>query len=98
SPILVVGRSIMVLEATVVRALTSLGFGRETCLTQPTMEEQSQTAAERALRESEERFRVMAETVPDILFTCRSDGECDFITSNFYALTGMTPEEALGRG
>jgi PAS domain S-box-containing protein len=62
------------------------------------MEDIRQITAERALRESEERFRVMAETVPDILFTCGSDGECDFMTPNFYRFTGMTPSTALGRG
>jgi len=62
------------------------------------MENTREIAAERALRESERRFRVMTETVPDILFACRSDGECDFMTPNFYAFTGMRPEEALGRG
>ena len=64
----------------------------------PMMEEIRQIAAERALRESENRFRVMAETVPDILFTCRPDGECDFMTPNFYKFTGMRPSEALGGG
>jgi PAS domain S-box-containing protein len=62
------------------------------------MEDIRQIAAERALWESEERFRVMAETVPDILFTWRPDGECDFITHNFCEYTGMRPKEALGRG
>lgn len=67
-------------------------------MVQTTVENIRQIAGEKALQESEERFRVMAETVPDILFTCRSDGECDFITPNFYRFTGMKPGEALGRG
>ena len=47
--------------------------------------------AEDALRESEERFRVLAETVPEIIFTVRPDGVCDYITGHFYEYTGTTP-------
>ncbi|QBQ55653.1 PAS domain-containing protein [Nitrosococcus wardiae] len=58
--------------------------------------EQRQT--EEALRESEERFRVMAETVPDIIFTSRPDGSRDYINPRFYEYTQLAPESAEGFG
>jgi PAS domain S-box-containing protein len=51
-----------------------------------------------ALLESEERFRVMAETVPDILFTARPDGWWDYFNPRFYEYTGLTPDAAEGFG
>jgi len=51
-------------------------------------------AAEAALRDSEERFRVMAETVPEILFTNRPDGANDYVSHRFYEYTGV--KEAQG--
>jgi two-component system CheB/CheR fusion protein len=53
--------------------------------------------AEEGRRQSEERFGVMAETVPDILFTCRADGSCDYVNRRFYELTGSAPDSALDR-
>jgi PAS domain-containing protein len=44
--------------------------------------------AEQALRESEMRFRAMAETVPDVIYTCRPDGQCEYINHRFYELRG----------
>lgn len=52
--------------------------------------------AEEALRRSEERFRVMAETLPTILFTCQPDGALDYINRRFTEYTGLAPEEAMG--
>ncbi len=51
-----------------------------------------------ALRVSEERFRVMAETVPDIVFTTGPDGLTDYINAHYYEYTGMLPGSALGWG
>jgi len=48
--------------------------------------------------ESEQRFRIMAEAVPAILFTITPDGRCDFINRRFTECTGMEPAEALGPG
>ncbi|MBP2311943.1 PAS domain-containing protein [Azospirillum soli] len=48
---------------------------------------------ERALRESEERFRTMANSVPDILFIQRSDGTCEYHNQRFYDLTGLSMAE-----
>ncbi|MGH7232553.1 MAG: PAS domain S-box protein, partial [Nitrospiraceae bacterium] len=53
---------------------------------------------EEALRESEERFRGMAETVPEIIFTARADGQCDYVNARFYEYTGMPAESASGEG
>jgi len=47
--------------------------------------------AETALRQSEARFRAMAETVPDILFTSDSEGFVDYISPRFYEYTGLPP-------
>src|SRR5690606_40076541 len=46
--------------------------------------------AETALRESEARFRAMAETVPDILFTSDANGCIEYVSPRFYELTGLT--------
>jgi|GEM_PF-1413501 len=48
--------------------------------------------AETALRESEGRFRAMAETVPDILFTSDSEGVIDYISPRFYEYTSVAPD------
>ncbi len=51
---------------------------------------------ERSLRESEERFRQTAETVPDVLFTATSEGVVDYVSGQFEALTGSPISDALG--
>jgi PAS domain S-box-containing protein len=56
------------------------------------------TEAEKTLRESEERFRMIAQTVPDIMFTSRPDGHCEFMNPRFYQYTGMQEGSALGEG
>lgn len=51
---------------------------------------------ERALIESEERFRMMTEVVPDIMFTILPDGTCDYINSRFYEYTGLSEGVLVG--
>ncbi len=53
---------------------------------------------EGSLRESEERFRHIAEAVPEILFTSLPDGRCDWFSPRFYEVTGMPPGSAEGSG
>jgi two-component system NarL family sensor kinase len=47
---------------------------------------------------SDERFRVMADTVPCILFSCAASGECEFVNQRFYEFTGMAAGTALRFG
>ena len=52
--------------------------------------------AEEAIRESEERFRTLAETVPDAVFTAAPDGTVDYVNRQHEALTGVDPDEVVG--
>ncbi|HKW54616.1 MAG TPA: PAS domain-containing protein [Stellaceae bacterium] len=47
--------------------------------------------SQEALEASEARFRVMAETVPAILFTADRDGRWDYASQRFFDFTGLSP-------
>jgi PAS domain S-box-containing protein len=48
---------------------------------------------EAALRASEERFRLLADTVPDIIWTAAADGTITYANSRWFAYCGITPDE-----
>jgi PAS domain S-box-containing protein len=52
---------------------------------------------EKALLESEERMRLITNSVPQIVYTAKCDGSLDYFNSRFEALTGLLPykESAL---
>ena len=53
--------------------------------------------AERALAESEERFRNLANTVPDIVWTAAPDGTITFVNDRWWRFfCGHTPEQNAG--
>ena len=54
--------------------------------------------AEEALRESEERFRTLAESLPHLVWTCRPDGWCDYLSRQWVEYTGRAEEQQLGYG
>ena len=50
------------------------------------------------LRESEERFRLMADNAPMMVGVTEPDGNCTFLSKSWYEFTGTTPKQALGWG
>jgi PAS domain S-box-containing protein len=54
--------------------------------------------AERALRESEERFRNMADHAPVMMWMTEADGACSYVGETWYEFTGQRPPSALGFG
>jgi PAS domain S-box-containing protein len=52
-------------------------------------------SAEQALRESEERFRQLADAMPQMVFAARPDGHVDYFNRQWYEYTGL-PEGAIG--
>jgi PAS domain S-box-containing protein len=54
--------------------------------------------AEAALRESEERFRIMAQTVPSFLFEMDVEGANTWSSDRWGQFTGQTVNEARGNG
>jgi PAS domain S-box-containing protein len=54
--------------------------------------------AEDALRSSEARFRTLAESLPQLVWTCAPDGYCDYLSRQWVEYTGRPAEEQLGSG
>lgn len=54
--------------------------------------------AEEAVRESEERFRIMADTAPVMVWRSGTDMLCDFFNKPWLEFTGRTIEQELGNG
>lgn len=51
-----------------------------------------------ALRLSEERFRLMADAMPQIVWVTRPDGYHEYYNQRWYDYIGCTPEECIGHG
>lgn len=56
------------------------------------------TRAENALRESEERFRVIANAAPVIIWIANVDKGWAFVSQTWLDLTGQSPDAVLGSG
>lgn len=53
---------------------------------------------EKALRESEERFRTMADSAPVMIWVADADTACTYLNRSWYEFTGQTPQTGLGLG
>ncbi len=54
--------------------------------------------AEAALDESQARFRVLSESMPQMVWTARPDGHVDYVNQTFATYTGRPVDELLGAG
>ena len=54
--------------------------------------------AEQKIRESEARFRMMADNAPVMIWMTDPTGYCTFLSQSWYQSTGQTPETGLGFG
>ena len=54
--------------------------------------------AEAALRESESRFRQLAESLPQLVWTCQPDGPCDYLSRQWVEFTGVPEAQQLDFG
>ena len=54
--------------------------------------------AEVRLRESEARFRSLADNAPVMVWVTETDGQCSFLSRSWYEFTGHTPATGLGTG
>ena len=60
------------------------------------LDEQRRTEAK--LRDSEHRWRQLAEAMPHLVWTCRPDGFCDYLSPQWVAYTGLPEVDQLGEG
>jgi two-component system CheB/CheR fusion protein len=54
--------------------------------------------AEELLRESEERFRTVADNVPQLIWTNEADGTANYFNRRWYEYSGLSYEESRGPG
>ena len=50
------------------------------------------------LTESESRWRTMANSLPQLVWTCTAEGDCDFLSRQWEEYTGVPAERHLGSG
>lgn len=70
-------------------------IGREL---QDAEDRKSRRLAEAALRESEERFRTMADSAPVLLWVTEADGACSYVNKPWLEFTGRSLKDELGSG
>ena len=56
----------------------------------------SQKTAAKDAQDGESRFRVLAEAIPQIVWTAIPEGDVDYCNQRFYELTGFSEEQTLG--
>ncbi len=53
---------------------------------------------QKAIKTSEKRFRTLTTHIPQLVWSCRSDGACDYLSEQWLSYTGTTFEQNVGYG
>ena len=75
-----------------------LDIAGEECLLVASSDVTDRVATQNALRESEERFRNMADTAPVMMWIVDTDRRCTYVNKRWLDFTGRTLEEEIGDG
>ncbi|MEJ1974504.1 MAG: PAS domain-containing protein [Lacunisphaera sp.] len=59
---------------------------------------EAQRRSEARLRDSETRWRQLAEAMPHLVWTCTPDGQCDYLSPQWITYTGLPELDQLGLG
>src|SRR5687768_4700492 len=84
------------LKRSIARCVAKAGGAR--ALAARAQEAEAARRAEAALRESEARFRLVANVAPVMIWAGAPDGACTFLNRRWLELTGRALEEELGHG
>ena len=78
-----------------VRELDHIGDALQATATVLEQRAHARDQAETALRASEQRFRMLAESLPQLVWTCLPDGRVDYLSRQWLDYTGMSEAEPL---
>lgn len=73
-------------------------YGQVTAVAGTTRDISDLKLAEDALKQSEEQFRTLTQSLPQLIWTARPDGFCDFFNQKWYEYTGSNPADSEGNG
>jgi PAS domain S-box-containing protein len=59
---------------------------------------EDEKAASEKLRLSEEKYRLLSESIPQLIWTTDADGHVDYVNQNWLTYTGQTMEESVNSG
>ena len=59
---------------------------------------EQQVRAEEKIRQSEAKFRTLADAIPQIVWTADADGQIDFFNHRWFEYTGLTLEQSQNNG
>src|SRR5215813_2432221 len=78
-----------------VRELDQIGNALHATATALEHRAQARDRAEMELRASEQRFRMLAQSLPQLVWTCLPDGRVDYLNRQWLDYTGMSESEPL---
>jgi PAS domain S-box-containing protein len=83
---------------TLLSSAEKVDIAGEQCLLIASSDITARMEAQQALRESEERFRNMADTAPVMIWTSNTENQCTYVNKPWLNFTGRSLDQELGDG